>query len=891
MMRVLERDADLAVLHDAVRAAAGRHGSVVLVAGEAGIGKTTLVDRFLTAATGDRRGLRGACDDLLAPRPLGPFRDIARVAGGDLAAALVRGDQDEVYEAVLEALDHPLYTTVLLVEDIHWADDATLDLLRYVARRIHRRRGVLVLTYRDDELVATDPLQRLLGTLTDVPVHRIGLRPLSLPAVAELLGGGDLDPAVVQHLTGGNPFYVTELLEAPGASVPPTIVDAVHARLGRLSGSGRAAAEQVSIVPTALDRDLATRLVDVEALAEAEKHGVLEVTVDTIRFRHELARRAVEDLLPRIRQIQLHERLLDALVATDDPEPARVVHHAVRAGDIDRLVAYGPLAARDAAGAGAHRQALAHYAALLPHLDRFELADRAGLLEGHALESYFVGDGAQAVRSQQRASSLRRRLGEDLALGTNLVWLARHHWWNGDRAAAEEASAEAIDLLERHGAPGPELAMAYSRRAQLLMLAFDDAAAIPWAERAVALARELGDQHVLAHALCNLGSSLWQLGDETGEGVLRESLSVALSIGAAEDACRSYTNTLWAYHRAHRHDDAIRIGREAIAYAEDTEQTAFAAYLRGSLAMSLLDTGQLLEAERAAREVISSGVDYIGLMPALTVLGRVLSRRGEEEADATLQRAWRYAERSTELQRLGPAVVALAERAWLTATPEPLLEPLAQVQALAEQQGQQRQVDEIGYWRWKLGEPVQLASDSGWALQVRGEWAEAARWWGQREQPYERGLALSESDDPEALLEALGLFEELSAAPVARTVRTRLRDLGTRRIPRGPAAATRANPAGLTTRQLEVFELLAGGLTNRQIADRLVVSIRTVDHHVSTVLSKLGVATRQEAAARATATLDPLPHPSQHVPRHHEVRGDDAEPPDHGEPRGAGHPA
>jgi DNA-binding CsgD family transcriptional regulator/tetratricopeptide (TPR) repeat protein len=857
MMRLLERDADLAVLQEVLQAAAGGHGSVVLVSGEAGIGKTALVDSFLTGAGGEVRRWRGACDDLLAPRPLGPFRDIARVAGGELAAALARGDHDEVYEAVLEALDHPLATTVLLVEDIHWADDASLDLLRYVARRIHRRRGVLLLTYRDDELVATDPLQRMLGTLTGVPVHRIRLRPLSLLAVAELLGSRELDAGVVQQLTGGNPFYVTELLGAPGSAVPPTVVDAVHARLGRLSEAGRAAAEQVSIVPTALDHELATRLVDAGPLAEAEEHGVLEVQVHVVRFRHELARRAVEDSLPRMRQVQLHERLLDALLASGDPDPARVVHHAVRAGDVERLVAYGHLAARDAAGAGAHRQAVAHYAALLPHLDRFEVGERAELLEAHALESYLVGDGAQAVRSQQEACTLRRRLGDEVALGTNLLWLARHHWWNGERAAAEDATAEAIDLLERHGTPGPELAMAYSRRAQLLMLAFDDAAAIPWAERAVALARELGDQRVLAHALCNLGTSRWQLGDEEGADVLAESLSVALSIGAAEDACRSYTNTLWGYFRDHRHDEAIRIGQEAIAFAEDTEQTGFAAYLRGSLSMSLLDTGQLHDAERTARAVISSGVDYIGLLPALIVLGRVLSRRGEEDADAVLRRAWQLAERAAELQRLAPAVVALAERAWLTGAPDPPLEQLAQVQALAEQRGQQQHVDEIGYWRWKLGVPVHLGSDSGWALQVRGDWAAAARWWEQRRQPYERALALSESDVPDALLEALRLLEELSAAPVVRKVRGRLRDLGAHRIPRGPAAATRTNPAGLTARELEVFELLADGRTNRQIADQLVVSIRTVDHHVSTVLRKLGVTTRQEAAAKGASLLGP----------------------------------
>jgi DNA-binding CsgD family transcriptional regulator/tetratricopeptide (TPR) repeat protein len=860
MMPLLERDADLAVLHEVVRAAAGGHGSVVLVAGEAGIGKTALVDTFLAGTDRTLRGLRGACDDLLAPRPLGPFRDIARAAGGDLAAALARGDNDGVYEAVLAALDHPLHTTILLVEDIHWADDASLDLLRYVARRIHRRRGVLVLTYRDDELVATDPLQSLLGTLSGVPVHRIRLRPLSLPAVTALLGDRGLDAADVLHLTRGNPFYVTELVEAPpGTSVPPTIVDAVHARLGRLSAAARAAAEQVSIVPTALARDLATRLVDAGAMAEAEEHGILEVRLDVIQFRHELARRAVEDSLPRMREVWLHERLLDALLATDDPDPARVVHHAVRAGDVERLVAYGHLAARDAAGAGAHRQAVALYAALLPYLDRFDVAERAELLEAHALESYFVGDGAQAVASQQQAATLRRRMGDEVALGRNLVWLARHHWWNGERAAAEDATSEAIELLERHGTQGPELAMAYSRRAQLLMLAFDDAAAIPWAERAVSLASELGDQQVLAHALCNLGTSLWQLGDERGADVLGESLAVALAIGAAEDACRSYTNTFWGYYRGHRHDDAIRIGREAIAFAEDTEQTAFAAYLRGSLSMSLLDTGQHHEAEHTARAVIASGVDYIGLMPALTVLGRVLGRRGEDEADATLQRAWHYAERAAELQRLAPAVVALAERAWLTEAADPPLEQLAQVQALAEQRGQQRQVDEIGYWRWKLGEPVHLASASGWACQVRGEWAEGARWWAHRRQPYERALALAESDDPDALLEALELLEGLSAAAAARKVRGRLRDLGARRIPRGPAPTTRTNPAGLTARQLEVFRLLAGGLTNRQIANELVVSIRTVDHHVSTVLRKLGVATRQEATALA-ATLDPSRH-------------------------------
>jgi DNA-binding CsgD family transcriptional regulator/tetratricopeptide (TPR) repeat protein len=861
---LLERDAELTVLEQATDAAGDRRGSVVLVSGEPGIGKTALLDAFVVrlhgASAGGARVLRGACDDLLTPRPFGPIRDIARTAGSDLARALTEGDRDDVYDAFLDSLDHPLDVTLVLVEDAHWADDASLDLLRYVTRRIARRRAVLVVTYRDEAIAPDHPWRQLLGGLAGAPVHRLPLRPLSRQATTLLIGDRELDPESVQELTGGNPFYVTELLAAAGTdapTVPATVVDAVLARLGKLTPPARAAAEQLSVVPTGVDSGLAREFIDATALAEAERGGVLEARPRLVRFRHELARRAVEDALPNLRRVELHARFLEVLLAAGPPDPARIVHHAVAAADVERLVEHGPHAARDAAAVGAHRQAAAHYTTLLPHLARFEPAQRADLLEAHALESYYVGDSTRAVRSQLRATELRRELDDPVALGANLVWLARHHWWSGHRSEAEGASAEAVTVLEEVGGDNSELAMAYSRRAQLLMLAFDDLAAIPWAERAVTLARRLDDRQVLAHALCNLGTSRWQLGDEDGRRVLEESLAVARAAGAEEDVCRSYTNIVWQLLRLHRHEEGRRIGLEAIAYAEDVEQLGFADYLRGTLATSWLETGDLDRAEAYARPVMATGNDYVGLLPAATALGLTLTRRGGagSEANGLLEHAWTCAQRSGELQRLGPVAAAWGEHAWSNDEPHPALERLTQAQRVAEERASQRYVDQLGYWRWKLGEPVHLASESGWALQVRGEWDRAARWWARRGQPFERALALAESGATGPTIEALRLLEDLGAGPAARKVRVRLRDLGARGVPRGPTSATRANPAGLTRRQTEVLELLATGLTNAQIAEHLVVSLRTVDHHVSAVLQKLGVRSRQEAAARAEKVL------------------------------------
>jgi DNA-binding NarL/FixJ family response regulator len=167
---------------------------------------------------------------------------------------------------------------------------------------------------------------------------------------------------------------------------------------------------------------------------------------------------------------------------------------------------------------------------------------------------------------------------------------------------------------------------------------------------------------------------------------------------------------------------------------------------------------------------------------------------------------------------------------------------------------------ELSYWLTKAGQAVApLASEHPYALQAAGRWREAAAAWQAAGYPYEHAAALAESPDPQDRLAALAQLDALGAKPLAWLVRAGLRRLGVAHVPRGPVDATRQNPAGLTERQVQVLRLLSQGCTNAEIADRLVVSTRTVDSHVAAVLAKLGVGTRRAAAARAAdlGLLDP----------------------------------
>jgi DNA-binding CsgD family transcriptional regulator/energy-coupling factor transporter ATP-binding protein EcfA2 len=859
---LLERERELAELAQAAREAAAGEGGLVLILGEAGIGKSSLVRALRGLLPAERRLLVGHCDDLGTPRTLGPFRDLVGSVGAGLARALAEGgERDAVLTALRSELGWAGHPTILVVEDVHWADEATLDVLRYLARRVTELPAVLVLTYRDDELTREHPLQQLLGQASATGrVRRLPLRRLSPDAVRRLSAASRVDAGQVFVMTSGNPFFVTEVLAAGDSDrVPSTVVDAVLARVRRLDAASQEALEQLAVVPSVVERWLVEVLVagGLAALVAAEERGLLTVSPALVGFRHELARRAVADSLPVARRVELNRRVLEALAGAEDADLARIVHHAAEAGDSEAIVGYGPAAARDAAGAGAHREAVAHYRLVLRHRERFPPAELAELLEGYAVECYTIGATEAPIVAESEAVGLRRSLGDQRALGADLRWLSRMHRAAAEQAAAERSGAEAIAVLEATG-DRRLLALALSNQAHLHMLDFRAEDCVAVGERALALARELGDPAILSHALTTVGSARWQLGDPVAWSLMEESLRVALAAGEVEHACRAYIILAWHQLDDLHLDDAERNLTAGIGLAEGADHLGYLGYLYVELGGAKLARAAWDDAVRAAGRGLDGGPRV--RHGALTVLGRVRVRRGEPGGDELLRQAEELGVELRELRRTGPVAVARAEAAWLAGDHAAVRAIAGPAYDEAHRLGHAPLQAELSYWLTKAGRAVPPpASEHPYALQAAGRWREAATAWQAAGYPYEHAAALAESPDPQDRLAALAELDALGAAPLARLVRAGLRRLGVAHVPRGPVDATRQNPAGLTDRQVQVLGLLSQGCTNAEIADRLVISTRTVDSHVAAVLAKLGVATRRAAAARAAdlGILDP----------------------------------
>lgn len=855
---LLERSDVIAELGESLAEAAGE-GQLVLLRGEAGVGKTAVVRRFTELQPPGARILWGACDDLFTPRALGPFVDLARSTRGELEEVVEQGT-GRAHE-VLSALSRECgrrSPTIVVLEDLHWADEATLDVLRLVGRRIAEVPALIVVTYRDDELDRDHPLRVLLGGLaTSRGIKRLDLAPLSSGAVAELAQPYGVDAEELFRTTGGNPFFVDEALMAGTTEIPASVRDAVLARTARLSAGARGLLDALSVLAPRARTGLLEAVADsgVEHLGECLGSGIAVASDPGVAFRHELARLVIEESLTPDRRIGLHTRALNAMLNSQaaGSDPARLAHHAEAADDAGAVLRFAPAAAEQASAHGAHRESAAQYARALRFADALSPAERATLLERRAHECMLTDQVDQAEQALRSAASIRKRLGDAGAEGDDLRLLSEVLWCPGSVVEAESAAREAVALLERE-APGRELAMAYSRLAQMCANAEDLDGAVTWGQSALELARKLGEQEIEVHTLTNLGTAKYLAEVSGGREQLEQSRSLALEAGLDVAAGRAMVNLVWVASRLRSYPLAFTYLEPALRFASDRGLELWRYYLLAFRSQLELAVGRWEEAIDTAELVLRERRPSVNpRIIALAVVGRVRARRGDPDVWSPLDEALSLSERAGELQGVEPVAVARAEAAWLSGQRDLVAPCTDGALALAVRRNATWVVGELACWRWRAGiqDDALPSLPKPYDLEVSGQWSRAAKYWDSMGCPYDTALALASADDEDVLRGALADLQQLGAEATAAVVQRRLRQRGARRVPRGPRPATRANEAGLTRRELEVLALVSRGSRNSEIADQLVVSERTIDHHVSAILRKLGARTRGEASAEA----------------------------------------
>ena len=848
---LLERERSLEALRTAFAETLGGAGRLVLVEGEAGVGKTALVRAFCTEARDRARILQGACDPLATPRPLGPVVDVAATVGGELARTADDGGAPAVLPALIAELRRR--PTVLVLEDLHWADEATLDLLRLLGRRVQGTRALVVGTLRDDELDASHPLRLTLGGLATAPaVRRLQIEPLSVSAVRVLAVLRDVDAAELHRRTGGNPFFVTEVLAADGEGVPASVRDAVLFRTARLPSGARRLLEAVAVFPGEAELWLLERVVpnELAELGTCLESGVLVDSASSVRFRHELARVAIEGTLDTLRRRELHRAMLAELGsrAGSRPDTARLAHHAEAAGDADAVLRHARTAGEDAAARGAHRESADQYARALRHAGGLGDWELSVLLERHAHECFVTGRTDDALSSREQARDRYHVLGDIRKEGVQLCWLSRLFWFVGRRDDAERAARDAVALLEPLPA-GPELALAYHAMASRRALALELAPAREWGGRAVALAERLGEREIVARTSIAVGVVEALAG--LGSGRLRRGLAIADELGNDELVGLARGNLAVVAVRQRDWAEADRILEAGLEHAVERDLDADRTYLLAWRAVASL--------ERCSWDAAAADIDAVLRDPApptvvrasaQAALGLLRARRGDPDVWRPLDEALGVAVAAAEHQKRAPLAVNRVEAALLSGDEQRAREELAgfELGLLTDRWV----VGQLAVWRRRLGMPGDVTRcPEPFSRELAGDHRAAFEWWRRRDAPYDAAMALAWADDERSQHEAHEQLLALGAAGAAAFVAGRLRRGGARAVRRGPRKTTRANVANLTRRELDVLQLVATGMRNHDIAARLFVSRRTVDHHVSAILRKLGARTRGEAAAAA----------------------------------------
>ena len=847
----MEREEQLRTLQEVVAESSGS-GRVVLLSGEAGHGKTSLLEVFLDSLDHRYQVLLAACEPLGIPAAFAPLFDLLDDLPGALREDIRSGaGRPAVYAGLLDLFKND--RVVLILEDMHWADEATLGLIRYLGRRVEATRSILIITYRSEEVDLTHPLRLVIADLGPSAV-RIDVPALSLSGVTEMTKGLDLDPVRVLATTLGSPFFVEEVVRHPEMRLPPTIENAVLANAAQLPDEALEILQMIALSPEGLDLEvLAAYGPDTGAYVDmGVRRRLLVSSGGHVVCRHDLIRDSLLRSVPPVLGRSLHLRLLAALEsrAAGSPDTSRLAYHSVGAGDADKAVGYSLQAARDAASVGAHRQAATHYSNALEYSRVMvrETLDEALL---QAAKEHSV------INAFARASELASQR-VDLAAG-NLerararAWLAFFRSRENELTACRKEALLAIDVLRSEPA-SEELALSLAVVAWGELVEGDKEAAIRYGDEAVAVAREVGTPDVEVHAATTAGTARALLRDPAGAHQVEEAVKLGIDRGLGEFAARALNNlgllSLWRGRPRDAHTSFDRMIEYTMAHELDAWYIAgIATRATLNVAMGLWD-----EADKDLEVVLGQRTCRQTEIETLITAATLRARRGDPRATQMIEEALASIEGFSDHEAKVTGCALALEAAWLGLLP--IAEARERYAALLSAPALSTDSSGrgvLGYWARRLDfdpPPGRIPGPAGpeWS----GQLAEAAESWEERGFPIE--AAVTRATLPEADLDSV--FSELfrlGAEGVIRGLRRELQRRGVKRVPRGERSATRENPAGLTPRQTEVLALMTSGLSNAAIAQELFISEKTTSHHVSAVLTKLNVSSRLQAVVIATA--------------------------------------
>lgn len=842
---LVERDSQLEMLHGVARNSV-RKGGLVFVLGEAGHGKTSLVEAFVDGLDHRFRTISLSCEPLGRPLAFGPLFAASVPLSDAVRQELDRGGiRPSVYRGMLDLLRSE--QTVLIVEDLQWADEATLGLVRHLGRHVAQTSSLVIGTFRPEEIDPAHPFQVLTADVGRLAT-RIELPPLSIDGVRRLTGDTALDPSAVHATTLGNPFFVEEVIRHPEDDIPATVNDAVAASIGSLSPAAREVVELVSLMADGIALDLMADRED--AVDLACRRRLLVVSDGRIRCRHDLIRGAVAQAVPPARTRRLHRHIVHLLQQDTSGlvRTAELAYHSHRGGLGDEAARFSVDAARTAARAGSHREAARAYGWAYEHRRAVPEAEIAAVLRAAAYEHLLVNDFLKAIEIARTSLDLAR---DDLERSEADAWVAFFAIRQGDIDLAERHAVAAVATLQPLG-PSVALARAEAVLAVIPLARGATVDAVRLARRAVATAHGCRASAVEADALITLGSSLVHEGRDEGYGLIEEGGRMAREVGSLDAAARAVYSLGALPFQQMRLSEAVKQMDEGLAYLASEELDAWYVAVEVTRAHISVLQGEWDSAAEAVGRVLPRSTCLSTEAEVALVEARRLMRLGESGALAALDRGLSRADAGVGYTEDLLATELAMEAAWLGLLDEgAAADRYSRMADIAQRVDDRWALSRLAFWALRLDiEPPIGPLPGPVDDEIAGDSIKSAVRW--KESGYPAEAAIVEAFTAGASLrDVFGDLESLGAQGVADGLRKRLREQGVSGIPRGVREATDAHPAGLTARQQVVLSLITAGCSNDDIAAELFISPKTVSHHVSAILRKLGVDSRVQAAALA----------------------------------------